>query len=175
MIGISTKENDEKVTQDTQKKRHRLRQEFWEGALEQLRADGVDLFRNISPSRDHWLNAGSGLRGCPYTLIFSKDEARVELGLSRHSAADNKWLFDQLFAEKEKLEADFGAQLDWLRLDEKKACRIVYAQEFDGYDRENWPAMVAWLSEHVRKLENAFSGPLERFRTKLRQVGREEI
>ncbi len=170
MIGMSTKENEEKATQDTQKKRHQLRQQFWEAALEQLRTDGVDLYRSISPSRDHWLNAGSGMRGCPYTLIFSKDEARVELGLSRQSAADNKWLFDQLYAEKDKLEADFGARLNWMRLDDKKSCRIVYAQDFDGYDRENWPAMIAWLSTHIRKLESAFSSPLVQLRTKIGQV-----
>lgn len=170
MIGMSTKENEEKAIQDTQKKRHQLRLEFWETALEQLRTDGVELYRNISPSKDHWLNAGSGLSGCPYTLIFSKDEARVELGLSRHSAADNKWLFDQLLADKDKLEADFGAPLEWMRLDDKKACRIVYSQDFDGYDRENWPAMIAWLSTYIRKLEAAFSGPLAQLRTKIRQV-----
>lgn len=170
MIGMSTKENDEKVTQDTQKKRHKLRQEFWEAALEQLRAHGVDLYRNISPSRDHWLNAGSGLRGCPYTLIFSKGEARVELGLGRQDAAENKWLFDQLWADKDKLEADFGAKLDWKRLDGKKACRIVYAQDFDGYDRENWPTMINWLSAHIRKLEAAFSAPLTLLKPKLRLI-----
>lgn len=173
MIGMSTKDSEEKATQDTQKKRHRLRQEFWEAALEQLRIDGVDLYSNISPSRDHWLNAGSGLSGCPYTLIFSKDEARVELGLSRHSAADNKWLFDQLQEAKLKLEADFGAALSWLRMDDKKACRIVFAQEFDGYDRDNWPAMIAWLSTHIRKLEAAFSGPIMQLRSKIRQVDHE--
>ena len=169
MIGMSTKENDEKVAQDTQKKRHKMREEFWGAALEQLRADGVDIFRNISPSRDHWLNAGSGLRGCPYTLIFLKDEARVEMSLGRQDAAENKWMFDQLWAEKDKLEADFGAPLDWKRLDDKKACRIVYAKNFDGYDRETWPAVIDWFSVHVRKLEAAFSAPLGRLKSKLRQ------
>lgn len=173
MIGMSTKENEEKVTQDTQKKRHQLRQQFWEAALEQLRVDGVDLYRNISPSRDHWLNAGSGLSGCPYTLIFSKGEARVELGLGRQEAADNKWLFDQLWAEKDKLNAEFGAPLDWKRLDDKKACRIVYAQDFDGYDRENWPAMIEWLSTHIRRLEATFAAPLARLKSKIRQVEHE--
>lgn len=174
MIGMSTKEQDEKVAQGTQKQRHKLRHQFWEAALEQLRADGVNLFRNISPSRDHWLNAGSGLSGCPYTLIFSKDEARVEVGLSRQDGAENKWIFDQLSAEKEQIERTFGAALDWKRMDTKKACRIVFAQDFDGYNPEVWPEMIAWLSVHIRKLESAFSAPLGRIRPKIRSVDGDE-
>jgi len=174
VIGMSTKENDEKVAHDTQKKRHKLREEFWEAALEQLRTDGVDLFRNISPSRDHWLNAGSGLRGCPYTLIFLKDEVRVEMSLGRQQASENKSLFDQLSAQREKLDAAFGDRLDWKRLDDKKACRIVYAKSFDGFDRDNWPEMIRWLSENVRKLERAFSGPLGQLKPKLGQFDGDE-
>ena len=168
MIGMSSKENDEKVTQDTQKRRYQLRQAFWEVLLEQLRADGVETFRNISPARDHWLNAGSGLRGCPYTLIFSKDEARVEINLSRSETSENKWIFDQLLGQKDAIEAAFGAKLDWRRMEDNKQSKIVYAQDFDGYNRESWPAMVAWLSIHIRKLEPAFAEPIARVTPKLR-------
>lgn len=168
MIGMSSKENEEKVTQDTQKKRHKLRHDFWEAALEQLRADGVELFRNISPSHDHWLNAGSGLRGCPYTLIFSKNEARVELSLNRSDKSENKWLFDQLWAQKDTLTEAFGAQLDWRKMEGNKQSKIVYAQDFDGYDRDTWPQMIAWLSNHVRKLEAAFADTLARLNRELR-------
>lgn len=173
MIGMSSKDNDEKVAHDTQKKRHQLRLSFWEAALEQLRADGVDIFRNISPSRDHWLNAGSGLSSCPYTMIFSKDEARVELNLSRSEADENKWLFDKLFAQKDKIEAEFGAQFDWRRNDAKKASRIVFGKAFDGYSEESWPEMISWLSEHVSKLETAFRTPLATLNQQLRKRGDE--
>lgn len=160
MISMSSKDNDEKVAQDTQKKRHQLRFAFWEMALEQLKADKVEIFRNISPSRDHWLSAGSGLSSCPYTMIFSKDEARVELNLSRSEADENKRLFDKLFAQRDQIETKFGAKFDWRRNDDKKASRIVYAKVFDGYSEENWSEMISWLSVHMRKLEAAFRGPV---------------
>lgn len=170
MIGMTTKETDEKVTQDTQKKRDRLRMEFWELALDRLRADGVELFRNISPARNHWLGAGSGVRSCPYQMIFSRDEARVELNLGRSEAAENKWLFDQLFTRKEQIEAAFGAPLTWRRMDDRKQSLIVHAQPFDGFNREVWPEMTAWLSEHVRKLEVAFSDPLAQLNRSIRSA-----
>jgi len=162
MIGISSKEIEETNVQGVQKRRHYLRLQFWTRALEKLRADGIKLFLNINPGRDHWLNAGSGVRGCPFTIIFARDEARVELNLARVDRAENKWLFDQLEAQKVEIEAEFGDAIMWLRLDDKKQSRITYARAFDGYDQENWPSMIEWLSEHVRKFEAAFRKPLSR-------------
>jgi len=175
MIGMSTKDNEEKAVQDSQKKRHKLRLDFWEQALEQLREDGVDLYRNISPTRDHWLGAGSGVRSCPYQMIFGRDEARVELSLQRSEAAENKWLFDQLLQSKDEIENSFGSKLDWRRMDDKKASRIVHAQPFDGFNREVWPDMIAWLSDHIKKLETAFSEPLARLNPQIRTQDEEGI
>ena len=168
MIGMSSKENEEKAVQNTQKKRHKIRQDFWEATLEQLRADGVTLYQNINPAKDHWLSAGSGTRSCPYQMIFSRDEARVELSLQRASTAENKWLFDQLYGQKVQIEEAFGAELDWRRMDDNKASRIVYAQPFDGFSREAWPEMIGWLAAHIQKLEVAFSEPLSRLNREVR-------
>ena len=168
MISMSNKDGEEKATQDTQKHRHKLRLAFWEQALSQLRADGVTLFQNISPTKDHWLSAGSGVSSCPFQMIFSRDEARVEISLQRSDAAENKWLFDRLHAESSAIEAKFGFPLDWRRMDDKKASRIIFAQPFDGYDRESWPQMIGWLSSHIRKLEEAFREPLARLNRQIR-------
>ncbi len=153
MIGMSSKENEEKAVQDTQKKRHKLRLDFWEVALDQLRADGAGLFGSISPTRSHWLSAGSGVRSCPFQLVFLRKEARVQLSFERANAAENKWLFDQLYEQKQQIEAEFGAELIWRRMDDKKQSLIVYSEEFDGYNREAWPDMASWLSSHIQKLE----------------------
>ncbi len=162
MIGISSKEVEESSTQGVQKRRYELRMQFWAKALERLRADGVDLFGNINPTKDHWLSAGSGVRSCPFQMIFGRDEARVELSLSRANESENKRLFDQLFALRPQIEAAFGHPLDWRRMDDKKQSRIVFAKDFDGYNRDNWPEMTAWLSEHIAALEAAFSDHLVR-------------
>lgn len=168
MIGMSSKENEEKAIQDTQKKRHKLRLGFWEAPLEQLRLDGVTLYQNISPTKDHWLSAGSGTRSCPYQMICSRDEARVEISLQRSETSENKWLFDQLYGQKDAIEATFGAELAWRRMDDKKASRIVYAQPFDGFNQEAWPEMIGWHAAHIQKLEVAFSEPLARLNPQVR-------
>ena len=162
MIGISSKEVEETAVQGTQKRRHNLRLQFWTRMLERLREDGITLFANISPTTSHWLNAVSGVRYCPYTLIFSQDEARVEVSFGRPDAAENKRLFDHLYAERNEIEAAFGRPLDWRRMDDKKQCRIVYSQDFDGYNPDCWPEMLAWISEHIKAVVAAVSGPLSR-------------
>ncbi|KQT96082.1 hypothetical protein ASG60_20595 [Methylobacterium sp. Leaf469] len=168
MIGMATKETEEKTIQAVQKPRHLLRLAFWEQALEQLRSAGLSRFNSISPSQEHWLNAATGMSGVSFTLIFSKDEARVEVGITRSDAAENKWVFDQLLEQKEVLGEKFGAPLDWLRLHDKKACRIVCAQNFDGYDRENWPVMIGWMTEHMQYLQDTFSAPIAALNIRLR-------
>jgi len=77
MIGISAKEAEEKTTEVVLKNRHNVRREYWEHALEVFQSSPCTLYNNISPSKDHWLSAGSGLSGCPYALIFLQKELRV--------------------------------------------------------------------------------------------------
>ena len=160
MIGISAKEAEEKSTDNELKQRHHLRMAFWELALEAFRNSGCGLYNNISPSKDHWLNAGSGISGITYHLIFAQHEARVEIGLARASTAENKQLFDLLHQQQSHIEQQFGAPLEWLRLDHKKSSRIQFSQPFDGYNPDSWPAMVSWLVQHMTRFEQAIKQPL---------------
>jgi hypothetical protein len=160
MIGMATKEIEEKTVKAVQAPRHSLRREFWTQALEQFRAAGLSRYATISPSQDHWLNSGTGMSGTTFTLIFSKSEARVEVGITRGERDENKWIFDRLHEKRSEFEARFGASLEWLRLDEKKASRIVCSQPFEGYDRENWPAMTGWMIDHMKRLQDTFTEPL---------------
>ena len=161
MIGLLEKESEEKSEQGTQNRRGEMRRSFWVKALEELRARGVSLYANISPSKDHWLASATGIAGCSYNLIFSKKEARVELYFSRYEADENKWIFDQLKQRKSEIEKSFDAELNWLRLDSKKSSRIHYSKAFDGFNDENWPDMIEWLCNHIVSLEEAFSETLE--------------
>ena len=171
MIGMAVKESEEKSVQGTQKRRHKLRRAFWTRALEELRRRNVSRYENISPSKEQWLESATGvLSGCAYNLIFSNNEARVELYLKR-SKAENKWIFDQLERKKQEIEERFGAEFQWLRLDGGKASRICYSQPFDGYNHENWSEMIEWLCEHLLKLEEAFTEPLASLNQQLRSQG----
>lgn len=171
MIRIADKDTEEKSNQGALRRSHALRQAFWTMALEQLRARKVTRFDNISPSNHHWLSCATGVSGCTYNLIFSKKEARVELWLGYSDATVNKWVFDRLKQERNKLEGSFGQELRWLRLNDKKASRIYYSHTFDGFNRENWPEMIEWLCGHIVRLDTAFSEPLADLNQQLKSGG----
>ena len=171
MIGMAAKESEEKSVQGTQKRRQEMRRAFWTRTLEELRSRNIARYANISPSKDHWLSSATGVSGCGFNLIFLKSEARVELYLARAEAGENKWIYDRLERKRHEIEERFDAELQWQRLDDKKASRISHSQPFDGFDDENWPAMIEWLCQHIVKLEDAFSEPLARLNRRLRSQG----
>lgn len=169
MIGMMAKEAEEKNADTELKHRHTLRMAFWEQALEAMNQSDCTLYNNISSGKDHWLSAGSGLSAMPYNLIFGKNEIRVEFSMQHREPERNSFVFERLQAKKSEIEAAFGDTLAWLPLPNKKACRIQYAKAVDGYNKDHWPEMVAWLVEHMIKLEKALGEPLKVVRNQVRR------
>lgn len=161
MIGMAEKESEETSAQGAQRRSHKLRFAFWEQALPAMRERGLNQYNNLSPSKETWINARSGVGGCYFNIIFLLTHARAELSLQRSDKAENKWLFDQLFARKDELEEAFGTELQWRRMDDKKASRIELEKPFDATDEDNWPEMTAWLGDHIQKFYAVFSEPLQ--------------
>jgi len=160
MIGINEKEAAEKTTEREANDRHKIRLEFWGKALEALRASKSDLYNNISPSKDHWLSAASGISGCPYNLIFGVKFIRVEMQIAWGSQAENKFIYDYLLNKKQQIDEAFGHELSWERLNDKISSYIRYGIPMDGDNRDNWPEIINWMIEHIIKLEAAFKKPL---------------
>lgn len=160
MIGINAKEAEEKTTEVVLKNRHSVRREYWEQALEVFQKSDCNLYDNISTTKDHWLCAGSGVTGCPFSLIFNQKELRVELWLSRSNGEENKWLFDKLFEQKDQIDSAFGEPLEWLRLDDKKQSRIQFSCKVEGFNKDIWHDHITWHLEHMVKLEKALKASL---------------
>lgn len=165
MISLASKEADEATSSEGQKRRHDLRVEFWGLVLQRLAADKVKLFANLSPTTGNWLWARTGISQVQYELAFTQREARVALVLQRKEKSENKRLFDLLEQRKDMIETAFGAPLNWLRKDHLIQCQIFTAQAFDGFNRDEWPAMASWLSNGVQRLEAAFRDPLAELST----------
>ena len=160
MIRMAEKDTEQKSAKGAQRERHTLRQEFWTQLLEAMREAGMERWSNISPSRDHWLNSSIGVSGCTLTLIFGRSEVRVELQMNRSDPAENKRLFDRLAGRREALEAAFGDELEWRRLDDNKVSMIVHRRTVQGYDRDNWPDMIEWLCWNYQRMDETFTDAL---------------
>lgn len=163
MIGVAAKEQEEQVVERGQATRHTLRTAFWHQTLEALEKAGVERYGNVSPSRDHWLSAGSGLSGAHYSMIFCHDFISVQFVLDG-AKERNKALFDHLHERRTEIEKRFGEELDWRRMDGNKASIIEHRQDFDGHNRAAWPDMIKWLVARMPAIEKAFGPEIEGMR-----------
>lgn len=156
MIGMSSKETEEKTLVGAQRKSHQVRMAFWQEMLAALREAGFERFQNLAPTNQNWISASSGVGGCVYSMIFNQDQIRMEMNFERTSQEENKWFFDQCLADRKAIESDYGHKLDWHRLDDKKASRIKCCRAIDAFNRENWPLIIEWFVEHNRRMEETF-------------------
>ena len=157
MIGIAEKERQETDTELGNVKRENLRKEFWQHTLEFFNKNNLDIYKGVSPSKDHWLNTGAGISGVHYSLIFLKDEIRVEFALDTGSKNSNKSMFDYLFSNKDEIENTFKESLVWKKLEDKKVSLIQFSKSIDADNKENWNEMADWMMKNIQNMKNTFS------------------
>ena len=72
-------------------------------------------------------------------------------------------MFDQLSRSKEPITSEFGAELSWERLDNRKACRIAcYSDGGIADSEEELVEYRNWMIGTLSDLKRAIQGPLER-------------
>lgn len=156
VISMANKTREEVGNQEQMKERHVVRKKFWSAYLKEIN-NVCSLYLNVSPGKDHWLSAGSGMSGVLYTSVVTGDYIRIELAIVGKTQEYNKAIFDALFEKRSTIEKDFGHELVWERLSDKKMSRIKF--ELDGvsvFNEEDWPRMIEFMVQHVPQFEKAF-------------------
>jgi hypothetical protein len=101
------------------------------------------------------------VRGLPFTYTIGQEAGTVELYIDRGSGKkeENKRMFDWLLKHKNEIEQAFGGGLDWQRLDDKQACRIVHTLTLGGWksDESKWPAIQDAMIDAMARLEHALA------------------
>jgi len=168
MISMADKEISEKSTKANARDLHNLRSSYWAECLEEFRSSNCRLYDNVNPTKDNWLNAGSGVSNVAYTMIFNLDEVRVQISISRKSKDENWFIYDYLDDQKEELEAEFGKKFEWSKKEGQKSCYIKHIESFDCRDKDNWPEIVEWHIKYMKKLEEVMSKLLGEVNEKLK-------
>ncbi len=160
MIGMAEKARDDIDSQTELKHRHVVRKEFWTKLLQEMNSKS-NLFQNISPSKYHWIGAGSGIRGAGLNFVITKSYCSAELYIDRGDQKENKYMYDELYSMKSQIEADFGGSLLWQRLDEKRGSRIKSEMPGNVFEKDQWPEMIDSMVDSMIRLEKALREPLK--------------
>lgn len=135
--------------------RHLKRIQFWEGLLPVLN-DKTNLFKNISPSSDNWLSAGTGVGGIYYQIVIRMGDASIKLIIDKNKEL-NKKIFDYLYEKKGEIEEVFGNEINWKRMDNQVSSRIEYDMDCCGLDDEStWDKGYEIIADTLIKWDKAF-------------------
>ena len=127
--------------------------EFWNQFNDTIIARGKP-FNIRKATTDHWYNVAIGISDAhiSITLVNKDSFIGVELYIP-----DNKNLFDSLYKNKEKIEKELGFKLEWRRLDNSKASRIIYQIRGLNFDNHgNYNNLINQTIDIVVLMKNVF-------------------
>jgi len=99
----------------------------------------------------NWYTFASGISGFGFGANFNRgNRTSVELYIDREDVDVNERLFDQLLSYRAVIEDEYGSELNWEKLDGRRACRISDSRDGSILDTEETLLEIrAW---HVEKL-----------------------
>tara|TARA_B110001469_G_scaffold127561_1_gene148993 strand:+ start:1896 stop:4430 length:2535 start_codon:yes stop_codon:yes gene_type:complete len=142
-----------------------IRRNFWKQLLPQI--EDTPLFKNVNPSKDHWLSAGAGISGLSYTLLATRAYVRLEFTISASSKELNKRYFHQIIQNKTQVEERLGAELVWEELPDNKMCRVKF--ELGNvciFEESDWNKMTAFIVNNLSNFEHAFKPEIDTIKNK---------
>ncbi|MFG6097362.1 DUF4268 domain-containing protein [Leptothoe sp. ISB3NOV94-8A] len=151
--------------------------DFFSQLQEKLQAsEELNIKPQTNPQGRHWfvllVGPKNGAAYIPPWIVFSfarRSRFRIETYINEREKKHNKPIFDLLYSKKKEIEADFGTELSWERLDGKAGSRIAYYRANSSItdDDETLAQIQDWAIQILPKFHNALS---ERFLGAKRQV-----
>ncbi|MDZ4766254.1 MAG: DUF4268 domain-containing protein [Chloroflexota bacterium] len=148
-------ESNKDLANENEAERYQLRLEFWTHFVDRSRSR-TKLFLTRRPRKNYYFGVKAG-RGCHYYCYIQQNRAEIDLYIDTGNRDFNKAVFDDLYQQREAIEADFGEALEWRRLDDQRASRIVKVFHFGGLRQpEMWNELQDAMIDGTIRLERAF-------------------
>jgi hypothetical protein len=132
--------------------------DFFQELIDKLREE-----HNFTKARigqpQNWYSFASGIAGIGYSLSFGQGGwIRTEVYVDRGDAKSNKAIFDALAEQKDELSDKFEEELEWERLNDRRASRIaVYRNGTIEDDQQTLNDTMAWSISRLLRLREVFT------------------
>lgn len=134
---------------ESQKKR----MEFWEKFNEVLEKRSAP-FNKRKATTDHWYSVAVGSSQCHISIDLVNREHRIRISLW---IPDNKLLFEKLLSHKHEIESKIGYDLEWDKLEGKKAsCICTSIEGLDFNKQDNYVSLMEKSIDTVLLFRNVF-------------------
>lgn len=132
--------------------------QYYQSLIDKLREKYKFTGARIAQPQN-WYAFSSGVSGIYISVVFTHNEkAQVELYIDMGDSEKNKALFDWLHSQKETIENECGFELQWERLDEKRASRIAVNRSGSINSRtEELEQIQKWQIEKLLIFKKVFS------------------
>lgn len=107
---------------------------------------------------DHWYDVALGTSEAhiSITLVNKMKSIGIEVYIN-----DNKELFDKLYSEAETIQDELNFTMEWQRLDNKKASRIIYyISGLDFNNHDNYDELINEVIDKVIAIRDSFRNRL---------------
>ena len=148
--------------------RKRTYQRFWGEFLPAFRNRYPGWTRAVAPQKGHWMTFPSSRSSLlRYSAAFCRSDGRSRLRAEAYidtgDAETTKAAFDDLHHRKQQIEEAVGENLEWDRIDNRRASRVslYFPEEIRVTDEERWPEALSWLVEAMGRMRDAFNPALQ--------------
>lgn len=128
---------------------------FWEEVRDYIKSKKSFLALQ-QPRPQNWCNIAIGRSHFHLALTVNTQQERVGCELYLHGA-QAKQAFDLLAADKAAIEKELGHDVEWQRLDEKEACRIISYKNGSIYNPVQRQELKEWLHFSAERFHKVFA------------------
>lgn len=135
-----------------------LYQVFWADLVQKLREQRPGLTRISKTLPQNWLHFGAGRTGCNFGWAFNREgNLLTVLYIDTGDKTKNKEYFDDLFAQKESIEREFGEPLHWDQSDNRQTVVIYTLYPATIKDSPaKLEAAKEWALKNVQRFADVF-------------------
>ncbi|MCY4523025.1 MAG: DUF4268 domain-containing protein [Caldilineaceae bacterium] len=146
-------------TNSTSEREDRYRK-FFQKLVDTMREEHEFTKRRKAKAKS-WVTFPSSTSGVVWATAFGhRGVARVELYLDSKTDR-NKLIFDKLSLSKTEIHSEFEKDLNWERMNSKKACRISITREGSiDDDDDTLEDLRIWMKKHLLKFKQVFQNRL---------------